>query len=120
METTDEFRERIRREWRIAAGLWLATDRLEEVQQERNWAVDEAHQSGLSPVRSRETGGHSDPAPRKPRKRANRRCRHPAYQACRARSLVLRLRVASILVASSCLCRRSCAARLPAVREKGR
>src|SRR4051795_8833944 len=48
METTDEFRERIRREGQIAARLRLATDRLEEAQQERIWAVVEAHESGLS------------------------------------------------------------------------
>jgi hypothetical protein len=48
METNDEFRERIRREGLIAARLRLATDRLEEAQQERIWAVVEAHQSGLS------------------------------------------------------------------------
>src|SRR3954469_15375592 len=48
METNDEFRERIRREGQIAARLRLATDRLEEAQQERIWAVVEAHQSGLS------------------------------------------------------------------------
>jgi hypothetical protein len=55
---------------------------------------------GPSPVRSRETECDVDPAPRKPRNLANRRCRQPAYHACRARSLVLRLRVASIVVAS--------------------
>jgi len=48
METNDEFRERIRREGQIAARLRLATDRLEEAQQERIWAVVEAHQAGLS------------------------------------------------------------------------
>jgi AraC-like DNA-binding protein len=48
METNDEFRERIRREGQIAARLRLATDRLEEAQQERIWAVVEAHQLGLS------------------------------------------------------------------------
>ena len=48
METHDEFRERIRREQQLAARLHLATERLEEVQRERIWAVVEAHQSGLS------------------------------------------------------------------------
>jgi hypothetical protein len=48
METNDEFRERIRREGQLAARLRLATDRLEEAQQERIWVVVEAHQSGLS------------------------------------------------------------------------
>src|SRR5690554_2186306 len=48
METNDEFRERIRREGQIAARLRLATDRLEAAQQERIWAVVEAHRSGLS------------------------------------------------------------------------
>src|SRR3954469_23525710 len=48
METNDEFRERIRREQRLAARLRLATGRLEEAQRERIWAVVEAHQSGLS------------------------------------------------------------------------
>jgi hypothetical protein len=48
METNDEFRERIRREGQIAARLRLATDRLEEAQQERIWAVVDAHQTGLS------------------------------------------------------------------------
>ena len=48
METNDEFRERIRREGQLADRLRLATDRLEEAQQERIWAVVEAHQSGLS------------------------------------------------------------------------
>jgi AraC-like DNA-binding protein len=48
METNDEFRERIRREQRLAARLCLATERLEEAQRERIWAVVEAHESGLS------------------------------------------------------------------------
>src|SRR4051794_6748812 len=48
METHGELRERIRREQRLAARLRLATDRLEEAQRERIWAVVEAHQSGLS------------------------------------------------------------------------
>jgi DNA-binding IclR family transcriptional regulator len=48
METNDDFRERIRREQRLAARLRLATERLEEAQRERIWAVVEAHQSGLS------------------------------------------------------------------------
>src|SRR3954463_15895637 len=48
METNDEFRERIRRDQRIAARLRLAAERLEEAQRERIWAVVEAHQSGLS------------------------------------------------------------------------
>ena len=41
-------RERVRREQRLAARLRLATERLEEAQRERIWAVVEAHQSGLS------------------------------------------------------------------------
>jgi DNA-directed RNA polymerase specialized sigma24 family protein len=48
METNDDFRERIRREQQLAARLRLATERLEEAQRERTWAVVEAHQSGLS------------------------------------------------------------------------
>src|SRR5512133_702171 len=48
METNDEFRERIRREQQFAARLRLATERLEEAQRERIWAIVEAHQLGLS------------------------------------------------------------------------
>src|SRR4051794_36748455 len=48
METNDQFRERIQREQGLAARLRLATERLEEAQRERIWAVVEAHQSGLS------------------------------------------------------------------------
>jgi hypothetical protein len=48
METHDELEERIRCEQRIAARLRLATERLEEAQRERIWAIVEAHQSGLS------------------------------------------------------------------------
>src|SRR3954451_22409683 len=48
METHDEFAERIRREQQVAARLRLATERLEEAQRERIWAITEAHQSGLS------------------------------------------------------------------------
>src|SRR3954462_689726 len=48
MATNDEFQERIRRERQFAARLRLATERLEEAQRERIWAIVEAHQSGLS------------------------------------------------------------------------
>jgi hypothetical protein len=48
METNDQFQERIQRELRLTARLRLATERLEEAQRERIWAVVEAHQSGLS------------------------------------------------------------------------
>lgn len=48
METHDELKERVRREQRLAARLRLATERLEGAQQERIWAVVEAHQSGYS------------------------------------------------------------------------
>jgi hypothetical protein len=48
METHDDFQERIRREQQIAARLRLATQRLEEAQRERVWAIVEAHRSGLS------------------------------------------------------------------------
>ena len=48
METHDELEERIRRERQVAARLRLATERLEEAQRERIWAIVEAHQSGLS------------------------------------------------------------------------
>jgi IclR helix-turn-helix domain len=48
MKTNDEFQERIQREQRLTARLRLATERLEEAQRERIWAVVEAHQSGLS------------------------------------------------------------------------
>ena len=48
METNDQFSERIQREQRLTARLRLASERLEEAQQERIWAIVEAHQSGLS------------------------------------------------------------------------
>lgn len=48
METHDEFQERIRCEQQIAARLCLATQRLDDAQRERVWAIVEAHQSGLS------------------------------------------------------------------------
>src|SRR3954470_256490 len=48
MEINDEFQERIRREQQIAARLRLATQRLDDAQRERVWAIVEAHQSGLS------------------------------------------------------------------------
>jgi hypothetical protein len=48
METHDQFEERIRREQQVAARLRLATERLDEAQRERVWAIVEAHQSGLS------------------------------------------------------------------------
>ena len=48
METHDEFEERIRRNQQVAARLRLATERLDEAQHERIWAIVEAHQSGLS------------------------------------------------------------------------
>src|SRR5438874_2607486 len=48
MEAHDEFGERIRRERQIAARLRLATERLEDAERERIWAIVEAHQSGLS------------------------------------------------------------------------
>src|SRR5437763_5865436 len=48
MKTNDEFHERIRREQRFTARLRLATERLEEAQRERVWAIGDAHQSGLS------------------------------------------------------------------------
>src|SRR4051812_34009642 len=48
METNDQFSKRIQREQRRTARLRLATERLEEAQRERIWAVVEAHQSGLS------------------------------------------------------------------------
>ena len=48
METNDEFREQIRREGQLTDRLRLATERLEEAQQERIWAVVDAHQAGLS------------------------------------------------------------------------
>src|SRR3954454_7689170 len=48
METNDQFCERIQREQQLTARLRLATERLEEAQRERIWAVVEAHQSGLS------------------------------------------------------------------------
>src|SRR3954452_16208620 len=47
MEINDELKERVRREQRLAARLRLATERLEEAQRERIWAIVEAHQSGL-------------------------------------------------------------------------
>src|SRR3954453_18886505 len=48
METNDEFHARIRRERQVAARLRLATERLENAQRERIWAIVEAHQEGLS------------------------------------------------------------------------
>jgi AraC-like DNA-binding protein len=48
METNDELKERVRREQRLAARLHLATERLEDAQRERIWALVEAHPSGLS------------------------------------------------------------------------
>jgi hypothetical protein len=48
METNDELRERVCREGQIADRLRLATERLEEAQQEWIWAVVEAHQACLS------------------------------------------------------------------------
>src|SRR3954470_9881871 len=48
METNDEFREQIRREGLFTDRLRLATERLEEAQQERVWAIVEVHQAGLS------------------------------------------------------------------------
>src|SRR4051794_41092094 len=48
METLDEFGERIRRERQVADRLRLATERLDDAQCERIWAIVEAHQSGLS------------------------------------------------------------------------
>ena len=48
MKTNDEFHERTRRQQRFTARLRLATERLEEAQRERVWAIVEAHQSGLS------------------------------------------------------------------------
>ena len=48
METHDEFRERVQHEQRLTARLRLATERLEDAQRERIWAVVEDHQSGLS------------------------------------------------------------------------
>ena len=48
METHDQLEERVRRERQVAARLRLATERLEEAQRERSWAIIEAHQSGLS------------------------------------------------------------------------
>ena len=48
METHDELQERIRRGQQIAARLRLATQRLDDAQRERVWAIVEAHQSGLS------------------------------------------------------------------------
>ena len=47
METHDEIQERIRHEQQIAARLRLATQRLDDAQRERVWAIVEAHQSGL-------------------------------------------------------------------------
>src|SRR4051812_47112940 len=48
METNAEFDERIRRERQVAARLRLATERLDEAQRERIWAIVDAHQAGLS------------------------------------------------------------------------
>src|SRR3954467_14235062 len=48
METNDEFNERIRRDQQVAARLRLATERLEDAQRERIWAIVEAHQAELS------------------------------------------------------------------------
>src|SRR3954463_1601295 len=48
METPDEIDQRIRRERLFGARLRLATQRREEAQRERIWAIVEAHQAGLS------------------------------------------------------------------------
>src|SRR5262249_48701203 len=48
METNDEFHQRIRREQQFAARLRLATERLEDAQRERVWAIVEAQQAELS------------------------------------------------------------------------
>src|SRR3954465_1612086 len=48
MGPNDEFEEQIRRERQFATRLRLATERLEDAQRERIWAIVEAHQSGLS------------------------------------------------------------------------
>ena len=48
METHDEFQERIRREQQIAARLRLASQRLDDAQRERVWAIVDANQAGLS------------------------------------------------------------------------
>jgi hypothetical protein len=48
METHDKLDERIRRERQVADRLRLATERLDEAQRERIWAIVEAHQAGLS------------------------------------------------------------------------
>lgn len=48
METNAELDERFRRERQVAARLRLATERLDEAQRERIWAIVEAHQAGLS------------------------------------------------------------------------
>src|SRR4051794_3836956 len=48
MQTNDEFHERIRREQQVAVRLRLATQRLDDAQRERVWAIVEAHQEGLS------------------------------------------------------------------------
>src|SRR5919112_2185448 len=48
MGTLDELKERIRRERQVADRLRLATERLDDAQRERIWAIVEAHQAGLS------------------------------------------------------------------------
>src|SRR5262245_48179341 len=48
METPGEIDQRIRRERLFGARLRLATQRLDEAQRERIWAIVEAHQAGLS------------------------------------------------------------------------
>src|SRR3954452_12083873 len=48
METNAEFDERVRRERQVADRLRLATERLDDAQRERIWAIVEAHQAGLS------------------------------------------------------------------------
>src|SRR3954463_9915443 len=48
METPDEIDQRIRRERLFGARLRLATQRREEAQRERIWAIVPAHQAGLS------------------------------------------------------------------------
>src|SRR5919112_1123969 len=48
MGTLDELKERIRRERQVADRLRLATERLDDAQRERVWAIVEAHQEGLS------------------------------------------------------------------------
>src|SRR5215468_353182 len=48
METREQLHQRVRHEQQLKARLRVATTRLAEAEQERNWAIVAAHHAGLS------------------------------------------------------------------------